>query len=325
MPVYNAGSTLAIAIESILAQDFTDWELIAVDDGSSDNSNQVLRSYAAVDSRIRCFSLPHQGIVPALNHGLSMAQGDYIARMDADDYSYPARLRLQWQYMEAHPQTGLVGSLVEYGGDPLSQQGYASHVGWLNELVSPADISLNRFVDAPMAHPSVMFRKAIALQHGAYREQDGPEDYELWLRWLEKGVIMDKVPEVLLRWNDPPDRLSRTSEAYSLMAFERVKARYLARWLRDHNSHPKLAVWGAGRKTRRRLAPLMESGVKPDFFIDLFDQQALDGIPVFSYKKLKQYPGIFVLSYVNNRGARAEIRDFLKKMQLTEGKDFLLA
>lgn len=325
LPVYNAAPTLRLAIDSILKQDFSDWELLAIDDGSTDESAQIIASYAAAYPQVKLISLPHQGITPALNHGLSIAKGNYIARMDADDYAYPHRLRLQWQWLEDHSQTGLVSSLVEYGGDPATQQGYASHVDWLNAITTARDVSLNRFIDAPIAHPSVMFRAMCIAQFGGYQETEGPEDYELWLRWLEQGVQMEKVPNILLRWNDPPDRLSRTHEAYRPMAFERVKARYLARWLGQNNRHPQLAIWGAGRKTRRRLQPLLDEGIKPTFFIDLFDKKSVDGLPVISFKKIEQYRDIFVLSYVNNRGARKEIRTFFEDLQKIEGQDFLLA
>lgn len=325
LPIYNAASSLPTALDSLLAQDFPDWELIAIDDGSTDESAAILAAYAAIHSQIKAIYLRHQGIVPVLNHGLKVAQSKYVARMDADDFAFPQRLRLQWQWLQDHSQTGLVSSLVAYGGDPSSQQGYASHVDWLNTLVSTGDISLNRFIDAPMAHPSVMFRRDCITQFGGYQETAGPEDYELWLRWLEKGVVMEKVPEVLLRWSDPPDRLSRTHEAYRPMAFERIKAPYLARWLRQHNPHSKLAIWGAGRKTRRRLQPLLDQGIFPHFFIDLFDKKSVDGLPVFSYKNIEQYRDTFVLSYVNNRGARKEIRDFFHNLGKVEGEDFLMA
>jgi glycosyltransferase involved in cell wall biosynthesis len=325
MPIYNAGASLRLAIESIIAQDTPDWELLALNDGSTDESADIISYFAKRDSRIQLISLPHQGIVATLNHGLSIAQGQYIARMDADDYAYPQRLGLQSQWLEAHPQTGLVSALIEYGGDPDSQIGYAHHVDWLNTIRTSRDISLNRFVDAPIAHPSVMFRASCAKQFGGYQETEGPEDYELWLRWLEQGVQMEKVPEVLLRWNDPPERLSRTHKAYSPMAFERVKARYLARWLGQHNKHHRLAIWGAGRKTRKRLQPLLNEGIKPDFFIDLFDKKSVHELPVFSYQKTEQYEDTFVLSFVNNRGAREEIRSFFLALHKLEGQDFLLA
>ena len=136
---------------------------------------------------------------------------------------------------------------------------------------------------------------------------------------------MEKVPEILLRWNDRPERLSRSHPNYSQEAFERVKATYLSRWLQQHNPHARIAIWGAGRKTRKRMAPLLAMGLRPDFLIDFEDNHTQESLPVISYKKLKHFPQTFVLSYVNNRGARSQIRNYMLKMGLTEGYDFLLA
>jgi len=254
-----------------------------------------------------------------------MAHAPFLARRVSDDYVYPQRIGAQWRWLQSHPETGVVSSLVEYGGDPQSQQGYAQHVAWLNAVLTADDISFNRFADAPLANPTVMFRSELIAQYGTYRAFDGPEDYELWLRWLEKGVKMEKVPEVLFRWHDPPTRLSRTHDNYSPIAFERVKAPYLGRWLHRHKRLRRLAIWGAGRKTRKRLAYLLDEGVEPDFFIDLKDQQAVKGVPVFSYLRPEIYQDTFVLSYVNNRGAREEIKAFLLQKGKVEGQDFLLA
>src|SRR6185436_16591977 len=103
---------------------------------------------------------------------------------------------------------GLVGCLVEFGGDRSASEGYALHVDWINALTTPDEIALNRFVESPLAHPSVMFRRELVEKHGGYRAGDFPEDYELWLRWMEAGARMGKVPRVLLTWQDGPGRLS---------------------------------------------------------------------------------------------------------------------
>src|SRR2546425_6870649 len=103
-----------------------------------------------------------------------------------------------------------------------------------------------------------MFRRELLNKHGGYREGDFPEDYELWLRWLDAGVTMAKVPRVLLTWNDAPERLSRTDRRYDVEAFYRCKAFYLARWLKRHvDASRPLLVWGAGRPTRKRAEHLV--------------------------------------------------------------------
>ena len=267
LPTFNALATLPRAVASLRAQTFRDWELLVVDDGSTDGSADWLRTEAAREPRLKVISQPHAGIVPALNGGLAEARGEFVARMDADDESLPERLAEQVAWLDAHPDTGVVGALVEFAGDRTTSAGYALHVDWLNSVVSPEQIALNRFVEAPFAHPSVMFRRGLAARHGGYRDGNFPEDSELWLRWLEAGVRMAKVPRVLLRWHDPPARLSRTDPRYDVEAFYRLKAEYLARWLRANVpavcnrrsaglaaedgdcKSPALLVWGDRKST----------------------------------------------------------------------------
>ena len=270
LPAFNAGATLSRAVESLRQQTCPAWELILVDDGSSDDTAALGQFWAAHDARIRYLARPHQGIVAALNAGLNAARAPIIARMDADDEAHPQRLAAQLALLDQREDIGVVGSLVWFGGDSRQAAGYALHVDWINSLVTPEEISLNRFIESPFAHPSVMFRRRLVDEHGSYREGDFPEDYELWLRWLSAGVRMSKVPQVLLTWNDRPDRLSRNHTRYDSAAFYRCKAVYLARWLRA-NLAPgrRLLIWGAGRVTRRRAEHLQAHGIQIAAYIDI--------------------------------------------------------
>ncbi len=190
LPVRNGMPALARAVASVRLQTWSDWELIAVDDGSTDGSREWLRAAAQADPRIRPLEQPARGLVAALHAGCKVARGRFIARMDADDECHPERLAAQAELLEQSPQTGLASCLVGFGGDREANAGYALHVDWLNSLVSPEQIALNRFVESPLAHPSVMFRRELLERHGGYRDGDFPEDYELWLRWLDAGVRM---------------------------------------------------------------------------------------------------------------------------------------
>ena len=229
LPAFNAAATVTRAVLSIRQQTWTDWELILVDDGSTDGTGHLLRALAADEPRVRVVTTEHRGVAAALNTGIKEARGRFIARMDADDEAHPERLSEQRLLLEQDDSLGLVGSLVEFGGDRVNAAGYALHVDWMNALVTPQEIALNRFVESPFAHPSVMFRRVLIERYGGYRQGDFPEDYELWLRWLEAGVVMTKAPRVLLTWHDAADRLSRTDARYALEAFYRCKSAFLAR------------------------------------------------------------------------------------------------
>jgi glycosyltransferase involved in cell wall biosynthesis len=329
MPVFNAATFVRRAVQSMVNQTFHDWELLVVDDGSSDATGGILAGLAAAEPRMRVISQPHAGIVDSLETGLQEAQSGLIARMDADDESHPERLSEQLKFLRDNPEIGVVGSLLLFGGDVERSGGYALHGDWLNGLVSAEDISLNRFIESPLAHPSVIFRRHLRDQFGGYRAGDFPEDYELWLRWLDCGVLMAKVPRPLVTWHDPPDRLSRCDPRYDAEAFYRCKAVYLARWIEKHVAVSKqILFWGAGRPTRRRARLLVDQGVRADSYIDIDPAKIgrfLDGRQVIHPNHLPGPEDCFVLGYVGKRGARELARNHLRQRGFVEGKDFLMA
>ena len=302
----DGAPTIGRAVESILQQTERNFELVVVDDGSRDDTAQVVRRFA--DSRIQLTERPPLGLVAALQEGLRTARAPLIARMDADDWSDPRRLRLQADFLDAHPEADLVATQVRYGGDAEANQGLAAFVDWTNQLLTHSEIALRRFVESPIVHPSVMFRRAIVERAGGYREGEFPEDYELWLRWLAAGARFAKLDEELLDWSDRPERLTRADPRYSVEAFFRTKTPYLYRWLAENNPlHPRVVVWGAGRTTRRRLQPLLKLGIEVSAWVDVDVKKigwTVAGAPVWSPDELPEPGGVFVLSAVGKRDAR---------------------
>lgn len=322
MPVYNAEATVFQTLESLRAQTFQSLETIVVNDGSTDSTLEILRD----QPEIKLLDHSHRGIVPALNDGLAAASGEYIARMDADDLCHPERIEKQAAFLDAFPELGMVGCRVGFGGDREKQAGYAAHVDWINGLIAPDDIALNRFVESPFAHPSVMFRRDLFEQFGAYRDGPFPEDYELWLRWMASGVKVGKVDEELVVWNDPPDRLSRTDARYSIDAFYETKAKYLFQWLEQNNPrHPEVIVWGAGRVTRRRTAILERYGMRIAQYIDIRKRQLNCGTPVILPGEIPDPGSCFILPMVGKRGAREQIRAGLHQRGFAEGENCIFA
>jgi glycosyltransferase involved in cell wall biosynthesis len=329
LPIFNGAATLERALDSIRRQTWTDWELLAVDDGSTDVTAAILDAMAAADRRIRVSRRQHEGLVAALNAGLEQARGELIARMDADDESYPERLAEQVAFLSsaAHRDIGVAGCLVEFGGDASVSAGYALHVAWLNTLVTPEAVALNRFIESPFAHPSVMFRRELVTRHGGYRAGDFPEDHELWLRWLDAGVKMAKVPRALLRWNDGPGRLSRTDARYDPEAFFRLKAEWIAPEVERIRRGREVLVWGAGRPTRKRAAHLEHHGLRIAGYIDVDVKKIgrpVGGLRVLSPEEIPGTTKVFVLGYVSSRGAREFIREALGARGFVEGRDFLM-
>jgi glycosyltransferase involved in cell wall biosynthesis len=328
VPVRDAAATLGVALGSLHAQTRPDWECLVVDDGSTDDSPALAARFAAEDRRFRLLARPPRGLVAALNDGLAEARGRFIARLDADDVCAPERFALQAAWLERDSALGLVSCQVRFGGDRQLQAGFARHVDWLNSLLTPEAIARNRFMESPVAHPSVMFRRELVGRWGGYRDGPFPEDYELWLRWLEQGVRFAKAPRELLLWTDRLDRLSRRDPRYSPAAFAAVKAPYLARAIRRCLRGRALWIWGAGRETRRRLTGLLAEGLTVNGFIDVDRKKwgrHRDGRLVIGPDHLPRPDEALVLAHVGKLGARELIRERLVAAGFEEERDFWVA
>lgn len=329
LPVWNAAATIARAVNSVLSQTHSDLELIVVNDGSTDSTVEILHTIAEHDHRLRIVNIEHSGVAEAFNTGLHHAKGKYLARMDADDLMHPERIAKQAKYLDEHHEIGVVSSLVEFGGDRKTQEGYALHVDWINTLITPEEIAMNRFVESPVCNPSVMFRQELVSLYGAARTGEFPEDYEMWLRWMDAGVQFTKIPEVLFTWNDLPSRLTRNDARYSAEAFERAKTDYLMKYIKKNNpTKRKLFLCGAGRVTRKKSAFLIASGLTIGGYIDVDPGKIgkdYDGIKVIALEDLPATETCYVVSYVGNRGARKAINRALQEKGFEEGRDFVMA
>jgi glycosyltransferase involved in cell wall biosynthesis len=162
LPFKNSAKTMQSCISSIKAQSLKDWELIAVNDHSNDDSFSRSSSILAKDKRIRILQNDGEGLVDAINFGIKRSSSQIIARMDADDRMHRDRLRLQIEYLEKNFDVGLVSSLVRHvkiGNH--NTNGFQSYVDWINQTISFKDILMNRFTESPLAHPSIMIRKEL--------------------------------------------------------------------------------------------------------------------------------------------------------------------
>lgn len=195
MPVWNGEKYLAAAIDSLLAQTFTDFELLVIDDGSTDRTPEILRAYT--DPRLRVLRLDHAGIVVALNHGLAQARAEWIARMDADDLSLPRRLERQWQSVSRRPQAVLCHTAVTIFGDDQLRPGESRLPR------SRSYTALQLCFRCPIVHSTVLFKKSVARAVGGYLpEERHAEDFSLWGRLLEQGEFIALTERLVrFRWH----------------------------------------------------------------------------------------------------------------------------
>jgi glycosyltransferase involved in cell wall biosynthesis len=315
------------ALESLANQTFTDFEVVLVDDGSTDDSPAIARTWVDRDRRFRLISQSHQGIIAALNAGLQACQAPCVARMDADDRSHPERLARQVAFLGAHPDVAVVGCLVDGYPPDQVRQGFSIYLEWLNSLVEDSDIRREMFVESPLAHPSVAFRKDWVDRVGGYQERGWPEDYDLWLRLYLAGARFAKVDQVLLDWREGPERLTRQDGRYSVENFLRAKAHYLARGpLADRDA---VIIWGAGMMGRRLSKHLVRQGAPLVAFVDIDPRKigrARRGLPIVSPQEFPAWWGGYaspvLLAAVGARGARPLIRAQVQRFGLREGLDW---
>lgn len=324
LPFFNSELTLSRAIESIASQSLKNFECILINNNSTDKSVEIAQNQTKKDSRFILIHEKKQGVMFASNAGSEKARGKYIARMDADDYSCSNRMKLQSEFLDANSDYGAVAGMVKHISHSDNTKGFARYVEWVNSVQSYQEILNSRFIESPIVNPSAMWRKEISEKFGMYKCGDFPEDYEMWLRWLSKGVKIKKLNEIVLKWYDSDTRLTRTQSIYSDSAFYRIKTKYLANWLEINNPfHPHIAVWGASRISRRRARLLNQYNIEVECYIDIKRNRQLDQKVVY-YKEIPPPEKMFILSYIKQMNARDEIQIFLHSRGYQEGLNYLL-
>ena len=321
LPFYNAESTLGAAVASIGAQSFTDWEMIAFDDGSTDDSREIAESLSAEDDRVRVVASPHVGIVRALSEGCAMARGEFLARMDADDKSAPLRFEKQLALFAADSELALCGTQVNMMGASLAS-GRRRYERWLNALVTHEDMVRELFVECPIAHPTFMMRRAAYISIGGYEDHGWPEDYDLIMRCWQGGFKLGKVDEALFDWHDSATRLSMHDARYDETSFRALKRHYLlGSYLQSHESFYQ---WGAGEVGKRWLR---EWGSRcPTAVVDIHPRKIgtnIHGFEIIAPEQLPPPEDVFVLVAVGAPGARDEIRQWFDGGGYEEGEQYL--
>ena len=269
--------------------------------------------------------------MPALQTAVTRSRAPFLARMDADDRSRPSRLERQLAWLRRRPDLGAVGCLVrsipETSGATIPD-GWLRYERWLNGRRTAEQVTRDLLVESPLAHPSVTMRREAYESVGGYRDFDGPEDYDLWLRLARAGWQLAKVPTVLLDWRDRPGRLTRTDPRYRPEAFLALKAQHLVHGpLASLERGRPVWIWGAGRYGRQLCRALEAAGAgeRVQAFVDI-DPDKIGrqrrGRQVHDRADLKSNNDVAVLAAVPVVGARALIRRQLTTMGFREGRDY---
>jgi len=323
MPVRNEARYLPAALASLQRQTFPLWELIAVDDGSTDATHEILVAAQAADGRIRIVKRSGGGLVAALNAGLKQCHAPYVARMDGDDICHPRRLAAQVAYLDQHPEVHLVASNFRHFPRSGLKDGMQAYETWQNALTTHDLIMRDLFVESPFVHPSIMVRRELLQSLDGYRDMGWPEDYDLWLRMAAAGARFSRLEQSLLFWRDHPARSTRTQDEYSQTAFRSCKLHHLRRGYLQNVV--EVAVAGAGQEGRAWQRVLQADGIRVVRWFDVDPRRIgrqLHDAPVLGIDALidNRYP---LLVAIGVRSARHQFRQVATGLGLSECADFM--
>lgn len=325
LPAYNAQATLALCLRSIVRQRETRWRCLVVDDGSQDDTAAIAQAAAAQDHRFQVLRLPHRGLVESLNAGLEECGTPFVARMDADDVMHRERLAVQLDVLDRNPQLAAVACHVRLFPRHGLTDGRRSYESWLNSIDAAERVRLDRFIECPVVHPTLMFRRDV-LQELGYRDQGWPEDYDLILRLHAAGHRIDVVARRLLLWRDHPGRLSRTAAACDLPQIMACRAHYLANdFLAQADTY---ILWGYGATGRTLRVELLRHGKRPTHIVEVNQRQignTIHGAPVVGVDALPSLRGRKLIASVAGANPRQLIRAALAEQGFEEGVDFVCA
>jgi glycosyltransferase involved in cell wall biosynthesis len=266
LPVYNGAHYLSEAIECMLRQAYHDFELLIIDDGSTDDSAAVISSYK--DQRIRFIQQDNQGLAATLNRGISLAKGAYIARQDQDDVSLPERLLKQVTFLDAHRDYGMVGTWASIWEETKPTERFHKH------HTDNLSLKFDLLFDNAFVHSSLMIRKTVFDEVGAYctdPDRQPPEDYELWSR-VAREFRVANIPEVLHVYREMPRSMSRTGNNPFLQHLLKInvenltwatEGRYSDQLLRDlaaliHGAYPQFS----GKASLRELISIVHEAAR---------------------------------------------------------------
>lgn len=322
IPFKNTAHFLPECMDSILEQTYKNWEVLAVNDHSSDASLELLEQYADSDSRVKVFQNKGEGIIPALQTAYAQSSGDFVTRMDSDDIMKPNRLRHMVEALQKKGPGHVSVGQVKYFSNRGISNGYARYEKWLNALTATGKNYHEIYKECVIPSPCWMVHKIDFEACGAFEPHRYPEDYDLTFRFYEKGLKIIPNNQLLHLWRDYDSRTSRTHEHYAQNYFLDIKLHYFLKL--DFDPKRPLVVWGAGFKGKSIAKGLQKKGVE---FVWLCDNPNKIGKKIYRkelvhFNVLEQLNNPQSIVTVANVKAQREIRSFFEKMGQKSSEDY---
>ncbi|NAS30482.1 glycosyltransferase [Flavobacteriaceae bacterium R38] len=322
MPVKNTAAYLSDCITSVRRQSYTNWELIAINDHSTDNSLEILKGYASDDSRIQVYQNNGKGIIEALRLAFSKSKGHFITRMDSDDIMHPDKLTVLQSSLIKSGRGNVAIGQVKYFSETGISNGYQRYEAWLNSLTLTGNNYSDLYKECVIPSPSWMIYKEDLMACDDFKPNRYPEDYDLTFRCYENGLQCIPCNKVLHFWRDYPNRTSRTHIHYAQNYFLDIKLYYFLKL--HYNEKRPLTVWGAGNKGKTIAKNLLDHKI-PFFWVcdnpkkinkEIYHQTMRD----FSFLKTLDRPQSIVT--VANEEAQKEIQNYMHKNEMQSMTDY---
>ena len=322
VPFKNTESYIVECLDSIVQQTYSHWELIIIDDGSTDASYQLVQNYANSDARIHLLSNTGNGIIEALRTGYKLAKGTFVTRMDSDDVMALNKLEQMQQSLVTRGKGHLALENVQYFSKTGVGKGYKRYEDWLNRLTSKGNNFNEIYKECVIPSPCWMVYKTDFDHCGGFSLDIYPEDYDLAFRFYRQGLKCIPSNEVLHHWRDYAVRTSRVDAHYAENSFLEIKVNYFLEL--SYNKNKTLVIWGAGTKGKKVAQLLIEKNTPFEWVCDNPKKIGKDiynqTLKPFEYlNSIKNYQSIVTVA---NKEAQLEIKQYFQAHQKTSMKDY---
>jgi glycosyltransferase involved in cell wall biosynthesis len=321
-PFKNVSPYLEDCLISIQKQTYTNWELLIIDDHSTDNSFAIVEAYAEKDMRIKLFKNGASGIISALRLAFKNSNGTYITRMDSDDIMMPDKLESMVNQLQTHGKNHVALGLVNYFSDEGISNGYAKYENWLNKLTLTGSNYSEIYKECVIASPCWMLHREDLQVCGAFNPNRYPEDYDLTFRFYERGFKCIPNGKLLHHWRDYSTRTSRTHEHYAQNYFLDIKLHYFLKL--DFDTSRPLAIWGAGFKGKTIAKSLIEKQIEFHWICDNPKKIGKDiyGKIVLPFEDLKSIKNAQTIVTVANEEEQKNIVAYFNDLGMKPVKDY---
>ena len=322
VPFKNTESYLVECLDSIVNQTYNHWELIIVDDGSTDASYELVKNYADTDARIHLLRNDGTGIIEALRTGYKQAKGTLVTRMDSDDVMALNKLEQMQQSLVTHGEGHLALGKVRYFSEVGIGNGYKRYETWLNALTFQGTNFNEIYKECVIPSPCWMVYKTDFERCGGFTPNTYPEDYDLAFRFYKQGLKCIPSNDVLHHWRDYAVRTSRVDAHYAENSFLELKVNYFLEL--SHNTEKTLVIWGAGAKGKKVAQLLIEKNISFEWVCDNPKKIGKDiynqTLKSFEYlSTIENYQSIVTVA---NHEAQLEIEQYFQSNKMTAMNDY---